>query len=640
MSGSPNKLIRFWQELKRRKVFSVVTTYAATAYIIIEVTNNLVEPLSLPSWIAKLVVLLLGAGLPVAAILSWIFDFTPQGIKKTESLEELEGKEIVIKPVERKLRASYVLNAVLIITVIFLAYPKIFKRDTLERLRSSGERISVAVLPFHNMTNDTTWNVWQDVIQINLITSLSSAEQLKVRQIETINSLLQGKGLTNYASITPSLASSVSKKLDADVFIYGSISQAASKVRINAQLINSNTEEVFKSFQIEGPGKEEMIFHIVDSLSIMVKNFLIISKLGKEESIDYQKFATTNSPEAYRYYFYGEKAFKRLDYYTATNWYLQTIAIDSNLADAFIQLSSAYSFQGMYDKARKWCLMVYKKRDLLPVYQKVYTEWWHARCFESPNEEIKYLEQLQELDDQIPYTYYLLGWDYRRLQLYDKAIPNFEKALEIYKKWGVKPWWIYHYTELGRAYHNTGQYRKERKIYMKAERDFPDNSVLIYRQVVLSLTKKSTTTANRYIEKYKSILKNNSWSEADIIADLASVYSEAGILAKSEEYYRQSLSLEPGNPDKLNNLAWFLIDKDRNVNEGLELVNKSLELKPESYNSLDTKGWGLYKKKKFKEALEIFQKSWDLRMQKAGYDHEAYLHLEAAKKAVAGMKSN
>ena len=70
MSDSPNKLIRFWQELKRWKVFGAVTTYAATAYIIIEVTNNLVEPLSLPAWIAKLVILLLGVGLPVVVILS------------------------------------------------------------------------------------------------------------------------------------------------------------------------------------------------------------------------------------------------------------------------------------------------------------------------------------------------------------------------------------------------------------------------------------------------------------------------------------------------------------------------------------------------------------------------------------------
>ena len=102
------------------------------------------------------------------------------------------------------------------------------------------------------MTNDTTWNVWQDGIQNELITSLTNSEELKVRQTESINSLLQSKGLTNYASITPSVASTISQKLDANVFIYGSIKQAGTTIRINAQLIDSKTEEIFKSFQIDG----------------------------------------------------------------------------------------------------------------------------------------------------------------------------------------------------------------------------------------------------------------------------------------------------------------------------------------------------------------------------------------------------
>ena len=76
-----------------------------------------------------MVIIILGTGLPVVVILSWIFDFTPQGIKKTESLEESESKEIAVKPVKRKLRASYILNAILIIAVIVLAYPKIFKQE-------------------------------------------------------------------------------------------------------------------------------------------------------------------------------------------------------------------------------------------------------------------------------------------------------------------------------------------------------------------------------------------------------------------------------------------------------------------------------------------------------------------------------
>ncbi len=115
-------------------------------------------------------------------------------------------------------------------------------------------------------------------------------------------------------------------------------------------------------------------------------------------------------------------------------------------------------------------------------------------------------------------------------------------------------------------------------------------------------------------------------------------YSEVGSMDKAEEYYRQALSLEPVSPVRLNDLAYFLIDKERNINQGMELVEKALELRPDYYIYLHTKGWGLYKEGKYQEALEILQKSWDLRREKAIYDHEAFLHLEAAKKAVAEQK--
>jgi hypothetical protein len=168
-----------------------------------------------------LVLVILLIGLPIVIIIAWIFDFTPKGIEKTEPLEESKSKEIIIKPVKSKLRASYVLNAILLIAVIVLAYPKFFKRNTLEKLRSSGERISIAVMPFQNMTNDKTLNVWQEGVQNEIITSLTNSDELRIRQTETINSLIQSKGITNYESITPLVASALSLKLDADVFIIG-----------------------------------------------------------------------------------------------------------------------------------------------------------------------------------------------------------------------------------------------------------------------------------------------------------------------------------------------------------------------------------------------------------------------------------
>jgi hypothetical protein len=69
------------------------------------------------------------------------------------------------------------------------------------------------------------------------------------------------------------------------------------------------------------------------------------------------------------------------------------------------------------------------------------------------------------------------------------------------------------------------------------------------------------------------------------------------------------------------------------------LAIKPLELGPDNYEFLHTKGWGLYKQGKYTEALDILRKSWDLRRQNAVYEHEPFLHLEAAKKAVAEQKN-
>jgi tetratricopeptide (TPR) repeat protein len=623
-----NKIDNFWLELKRRKVLRVTATYAATAYIIVEAINNLIVPLHLPGWIATIVVLLLMIGLPIVVILSWFYDFTPKGIKKIESLEESEKKESLSKPVKRRLRPIYVLNAILIIAVIVLAYPRIFNRNELKNLRSADGRISVAVMPFQNMTNDTTWNIWQAGIQNELIASLTNSEEIKVRQTETINSALQSKGLTNYASLIPSVASSVSQKLDANVFVYGSIKQVGATVRLNAQLINSKTEEAFKSFQIDGT--YENILHITDSLSVMVKNSLIISKLEKELPLYLQYNPSTTSSEAYRYYLYGENARRKRDYPTARNMFSQALAIDSNFNVATLMLSVACINQGEYEEGRKWGLKAYEKRDQMPLRLKILTNNNHAFFFETPFEEIKYLRQLLEIDDKFPGTFYDIGLCYYDIDQYDKAIPEFEKALELYHKLDSKPWWIFDYAMLGNAYHKTGKYKKERKLYKKADKDFPDDPLIFYQKAILSLTEGDTITANTYIKKYISIRRDNSWSEAAIARNLGWAYTNAAMFDKAEEFFRRAISLEPDKPWWIYYLAWFLIDRDRNIDEGMVLIDKALKINPDNYLYLGTKGWGLYKQGYYQDAFKFLQKSDSL---KPVYVHAIYLHLEAAKKA-------
>jgi Tfp pilus assembly protein PilF/TolB-like protein len=553
-----------------------------------------------------------------------------------------ERKEILEKPIKlpkSKLQLGIIIIAVILVIALILAYPIIFKRNTLERLRSSGERISVVVFPFQNMTNDTIWNVWQKGIQENLITYLSNfSSELKVRQTETVNSLIQSKNLTNNASITPSTAKTISQKLEANVFIYGSIQKAGTKLRLSAKLIETNTMEVLRSFEIDTAFKEEIIFDIVDILKRKVADFLIISEIRKELDPVMATMLTTNSPKAYRYYANGLKSFSRWDFSTAIDWYLKAIAVDSNLQQAYLDLSVVYSNLGMMDQAKDWCLKAYKKRNMMPVRQQIWSDYYYSNFFETPYESLKYLKQLQEMDDKMN-LHMGFAVAYRSLGLHDKALVEFKKYLQEINN-DINPElqrWALDYANLGQEYHYAGQYRKEKKLYREAEKYFPDEPQIIYRQAILAVAQNDLKNADYYIEKYKSSLKEEeSLSKVEIPFLMAIIYSEGNSLDKAEEYYRQALSLEPDNPTILNYLAWFLIDKDRNISEGMGMIDKALKLSTDDYSFLDTKGWGLYKQGKYKEALEILEKSDSL---KPGYDHELYLHLEEAKKAVAGQKN-
>jgi tetratricopeptide (TPR) repeat protein len=556
---------------------------------------------------------------------------------QTEVYVEKEKKTKRNGPIHKSIQKVFLglMALAILAAVLVFSWPKIFKHDTLEKLRSSNGKISVAVMPFQNMTNDTTKNFWQKMIQDNLITSLSNnPEELAVRQTESINSLIQSKGLTNFASITPSIARTICQKLDANVFVYGSINQAGSTIRVNAQLINAKSEEIFKSFQVDG--KIESILHIIDSLSRQVNDFLVISKL-KRENLKVQELVFTKSPEAYRYFIYGQSAFAKKDFPSAINLLSQAVAIDSNYTYAALHIVWAFINQGLYDEAKKRCLKVYEKRERMPLQQRIYINFVYATCFETPYERIKYLKQLLEIDDHLPHVYYDLGVAYDDLYQYDKAITAYEKSLEIYKEWSAKPWWMNNYTYLGYAYHKTSQYNKERELYKKAELDFPGDPAIIYNQTVLALSERDTIEANQLIKKYTLFGKEQSWSDAHIIRMVASIYSNANILDKAEKCYRQALLSEPENSVSLNEFAYFLINDNRNVTEGLSLIDKALATSPDNYEYLDTKGWGLFKAGKFKEALELIEKSWNL---KPVYSHKIFLHMEEAKKALADQASN
>jgi tetratricopeptide (TPR) repeat protein len=295
------------------------------------------------------------------------------------------------------------------------------------------------------------------------------------------------------------------------------------------------------------------------------------------------------------------------------------------------KLSYSYYNQDLYEEAKIW----YRKTSGIigqaSVPQIIYFDLLKATLFEPPQEEIRNAQRLLAIDDQLPTMYYRIGVGYNQLQQYERAIPEFEKSLDINKKWGTRPDWVLSYVHLEIAYDKTGQFKKEMRLYRRALKDFPvDPSLIIQRQAILSLIQKDNKKAEKYIASFISEMRKAAAAETAVYAGLAVIYSAAGLIEKSEEHYRMALSCDPGNITLQKNMAYFLIDSERDINEGLMIIEKILQTDPDDYICLEVKGCGLFKLGKKAEALVLLERSWQL---KPVYNHRLFLHYDEAKRA-------
>jgi tetratricopeptide (TPR) repeat protein len=556
--------------------------------------------------------------------------------------EYFSGKKEKTKKTKKPTGIKFILLAaialVLIISgVIFI--PKLFIQKTSVKKESSDKRICVAVFPFNNLTNDSLWNNYQTIVQQNLISTLAYSPDIQVRQQGTIYQSLALSGYDEKKGITSSSAGDISRKIEADIFIYGMIQKSSSGISIVAQLIETKTGEVIKPFKLNGPKKEEAIFGIIDSLCKNITDYLVIAKILKENwSYDFNyksSYVTTRSPEALKTYMYGKSIQDKGDWKTALEYFLKSNAIDSNYYDPYAEIPACAE---TFEENCKWLIKAYNKREQWPPFERLCASWEYAFTFEKPEVAASYLEQALNIDDQEFSTHRLLAITYFGAKNYDKAIMEYEKAFEILSRWDKNyltdnPDYGYN----GFALHRAGQYEKEKIFWDMAEKYLPENPFILTGQAILGFTEKDTVKANRYIEKYKAYKKKNLHSEAATAQGLGDIYFQAGMLEKADGYYHKALSLEPENVGLMKAVSDYYIEFKRNLNEVPELMDRAMKLaknRTDYYNYMDTKGWGYYRMGKNKEALEILQKVWD----EAPYRiYTIKSHYEEVKKAVGGQ---
>jgi len=578
------------------------------------------------------------------------YGFPPGEVKRDDSsnpdgeiiYNEIDEKRLLKNGLKRYLVSfpGIFLSAILVLIIGLLVFLKIQKAES----TLSDKRISIAVMPFQNRTTDTIWNIWQDWIQHSLISSFSNTLELKVRQEESINTLLKIQNPVEYSRISPDVAGKISKKIKADLFIYGNIQLSGSMLRLDAQLIDTETREVLKSFEKTGPYREGKIFQIIDSLRLQITDFLVISKMIKDEPFLKKAIPTYYiSPDAVRFYLQGNKAWGNADYLDARYWFKRAFAADTNFYPPALMVMFSYSSgvtsgnENALEQELLWAVKLQKKSNQMPVMEKLWVDFDYAGYFEAPGEKIKYLEQAMDIDDQRPDVHLLLGASCNDIHKYDKAISEFKKYLELIHSWNI-PLYPDVCSNIVKAYHNTGQNKKAWRLIRKVEKNSSDDPLFYFTisdKAILYLSEGDSVKAKKYIEKYITVRKENLTSEADITNGIAEIYKAAGTMDKAEKYYRKALSLEPGNTSRMITLANFFIEYNRNLDEVPSLMDKAMTFttnKVEYYNFLDIKGFGLFKQGKNNEALAILQRVWEEAPFKL---YSIKSHLEEIKKAIA-----
>ena len=183
----------FFAELKRRKVYRVAVAYAVGAWLIAQVVTQIFPVFEVSQWALRTMIVLLIAGFPVALILSWAFDITPQGIKRTEDVDLAQSPLSRAEPIPEK---------------------------------------SIAVLPFENLSDDQQNTYFADGIQDDVLSSLAKVADLKVISRTSVR---QFRG-------TDRNLREIGRALGVAHILEGTVRRAGNRVRVNTQLINARTD--------------------------------------------------------------------------------------------------------------------------------------------------------------------------------------------------------------------------------------------------------------------------------------------------------------------------------------------------------------------------------------------------------------
>ena len=216
----------FFAELRRRNVYKVAIAYAVVAWLLMQIATQVFPFLEIPNWAIRLVIMLIVIGFPIALVIAWAFELTPEGLKRTE---DVDLSKSITRKTGRKL--DFLIIAVLLLVIAGLIFQRVH-RNVPSVTASSAEK-SIAVLPFQNLSKDEENAFFADGVQDQILTDLAKVADLKV---------ISRTSVMQYKNVATRNLREIAQQLGVAHVLEGSVQRAGGKVRVSAQLINARTD--------------------------------------------------------------------------------------------------------------------------------------------------------------------------------------------------------------------------------------------------------------------------------------------------------------------------------------------------------------------------------------------------------------
>src|SRR5438874_2462215 len=230
----------FFAELKRRNVYKVAVAYAVVAWLLIQAASIILPSFEAPAWVMKVLIAALAIGCPIAVVLAWAFEITPQGIVRAE---EVAPNESITKHTGHKLIGITVVLAVIAAGLFAYQFlrsksaatttPSITSAPTSAPASTPTSEKSIAVLPFENLSDDKQNAFFTDGVQDEILTALAKLADLKV---------ISRTSVMQYRNAAERNLREIGQRLGVAHVLEGSVQRVGNKVRVNAQLIDARND--------------------------------------------------------------------------------------------------------------------------------------------------------------------------------------------------------------------------------------------------------------------------------------------------------------------------------------------------------------------------------------------------------------